>query len=88
MTTHWQQKYLHMGAFQFPTNPVTALAVARISPSEYVTMQLDFPECHAATFVSPPRAPGSLQLLQVFLAHVGQKIKSRWKRKFWNLKQT
>lgn len=72
-------------SFQFLTAFVKTLEVPRTVPSEFVSMQLDIPECNPATFLFPPKTPGSFQLLRVFLAHLGQKITSRWKRKAQNV---
>jgi len=67
--------------FQFLTAGVKPLEAPRIAPSDFVSMQVDFPECHAVTFLSPPKSPGSFQLVQLLLVQLGLKIKSLWKPK-------
>ena len=66
-------------AVQFLTTHVKPLASPRSVPSEFVSMQVDFPECHGATFLSPPKVPSQFQLLRSLLGQLGPKIRSLWK---------
>jgi hypothetical protein len=79
-------KFYNMGirdvqAFQFLTAHTKPLEMPRGVASEFVSMQVDFPECHAATFLSPPKVPGQFQLLRLLLEHVRLSIKSLWRSK-------
>lgn len=68
-------------AFQFLTAHVEPLETPRVVASEFVSMQVDFPQCHPATYLSPPKVPGQLQLLRLLLEQVRLSIKSTWRSK-------
>ena len=76
-------KFYNMGirkvqAFQFLTTNAETVEKPRIVSSELVSMQVDFPECHAATFLAPPKTPGSFQLLRLLKGQLLRKVRSRW----------
>jgi hypothetical protein len=82
-------KFYNMGikdvqAFQFLGTHLEPLEIPRLVPSEFVSMQVDFPECHAATFLSPPKVPGQFQLLRLLLEQVRLTVKSLWGAKSRN----
>jgi hypothetical protein len=77
-------KFYNMGIrdlqpFQFLGTPAEPLETPRTGASEYVSLQVNFPECHPATFLSPPRFPGQWQLLHLLLGQLRFRIKSWWK---------
>jgi hypothetical protein len=79
-------KFYNMGirdvqAFKFLTAHVEPLETPRVVASEFVSMQVDFPQCHPATYLSPPKVPGQLQLLRLLLEQVRLSIKSMWRSK-------
>ncbi|HEU0295639.1 MAG TPA: hypothetical protein VFR47_23060 [Anaerolineales bacterium] len=69
------QAFQFLGAFAEP------LEIPRAVPSEYVSLQVDLPQCHAATFLSPPKVPSQLQLLRLLLGGLRLRIKSLWRSK-------
>jgi hypothetical protein len=74
-------KFYNMGIrdlqpFQFLGAPAEPLETPRAVHSEFVSLQVDFPECHPATFLSPPCFPGQLQLLQLLLRQLSVRIRS------------
>jgi len=59
-------------AYQFLTAYVKPLEAPRLVPSDIVSMQVDFPQCHAATFFSTPKTPGQWKLVRLlFLGLLG-----------------
>ena len=76
-------KFYNMGikdtqAFKFLGTHAEPLEMPWIVPSELVSRQVDFPECHPATFLSPPRVPSQFQLLRSLLGQIRLSIKSWW----------
>jgi hypothetical protein len=68
-------------AFQFLGASVEPLETPRTGASEHVSLQMDFPECHPATFLSPPRVPGQFQLLRLVWGGLRLRIGSLWRPK-------